>query len=79
MKLNDFSVSNANRYSGFRSLKNEGSKNLNPLKPRQIKGLRACVPSGRVFNASGDGEGKTEILGVKWRNWRKGGTYVVQR
>ncbi len=53
-----FSVSNADCYSGFRSLKSEGSKNGDPLKPREIKGLRTCVPLTGVFACIGDREGK---------------------
>jgi hypothetical protein len=58
-----FSISNLYRYSAFRSLKNEASKNSHSLKPREIEGLKTCVPSGRVFACIGDGEGKNGDFG----------------
>ena len=40
-------------------------KKAHPLKPRQIEGLRTCVPSTGVFACIGDGEAKNGDFGGK--------------
>ena len=73
-----FSVSNLYRYSGFRSLKNVASKNGNLLKPSKIKGSGHAYLRAECSHVSEMERPKTEILGVKWQNWRKRGTGVKQ-
>ncbi|KJV70965.1 hypothetical protein OTSUT76_3821 [Orientia tsutsugamushi str. UT76] len=53
-----FFVSNLNCYPAFRSLKSDGQKNTNHLKPWQNKDLGTCVPSTGVFACIGEGDGK---------------------
>ena len=64
-------ISNLYRYSGFRSLKNAGSKNSNPPKPRYTHGLRTyALPTG-VFASNGDREAKNRDFGGKMAKLEK--------